>query len=618
MRTARPRLARVRPSHPTRRRRLAATVVGATLGAVLALAGVPRTAVADDDSPADEPEAESAEARRERIETLLDRVHWTARSREQTTAALTAMGGEGTVAALVERLAEVTGALRGIERETWLGAAEPTPDEARAGEERIDGLAEAVDRLLEAGARRALGSEDRALLDRAARRLVARAGGKIGPRSLIGRRQGRVDALPEARVCADVLSAIGARGDAVDALARYVLAESDWTRAVPAGRALIMLGGQVAHGALLTARDRFGGFRGPFWVRVGGGEIEPAALRPFPVVSPEEELPGSDADARVRRAEEWLFQRNVPEAIAVLDEAIEGTPDHARARFLRGILHRRRGDAAAARKDIERAAALDSTDANAAIVLAELLTEAGAGNEAFASATRAVEAEPYLAMAWMARADVLKRGGRARDALRDLTRAAELEPRWSIPWRERAELRLLAMRDAAGAERDASRAAHIDPRDGSAWIVLGRALEALGDAEHAIYAYDRAVIASPHDANALSHRGAMLVNLGRFDRAARDLEEAIEHGETAAIWNELGRVHVFQKDLARARQAFDRAIGLDARFVWAYRNRAFVRVQSGDRAGAIADLEAFLRLAGPRHPETPKVRADLEALRRGG
>jgi tetratricopeptide (TPR) repeat protein len=78
-------------------------------------------------------------------------------------------------------------------------------------------------------------------------------------------------------------------------------------------------------------------------------------------------------------------------------------------------------------------------------------------------------------------------------------------------------------------------------------------------------------------------------------------------------------VHVtreYKGDLAGAIADYDRAIELDPRLAFAYRNRGNARLKKGDLAGAIADYEAFLKLA-PNHPSAPEARALVAKLRAG-
>jgi tetratricopeptide (TPR) repeat protein len=102
---------------------------------------------------------------------------------------------------------------------------------------------------------------------------------------------------------------------------------------------------------------------------------------------------------------------------------------------------------------------------------------------------------------------------------------------------------------------------------GAAYLDLGRFEEALRD-------FDQALELDPNDAFALKNRGATYLNLGRFEEALRDLDQALQvdpddayalRGRGATYLN-LGRNEEARRDL-------DQALQLDPNDAWALEQR---------------------------------------------
>ncbi len=99
--------------------------------------------------------------------------------------------------------------------------------------------------------------------------------------------------------------------------------------------------------------------------------------------------------------------------------------------------------------------------------------------------------------------------------------------------------------------------------------------------------------------------------LGRLDRAGIFLEEARNrYPSSARIWLDLGAVLGQQGDLAGSQRCLERAIALDPRDPFAYRNLAALQVAGGDMEGAVNSLNRALEL----DPGNQEIRQQLQAL----
>jgi tetratricopeptide (TPR) repeat protein len=67
-----------------------------------------------------------------------------------------------------------------------------------------------------------------------------------------------------------------------------------------------------------------------------------------------------------------------------------------------------------------------------------------------------------------------------------------------------------------------------DVRKGQAFVEQGNLLDARGQFEKAVTAYDSALKIDPHDADAIFNKGQTLVKLGRVPEAMRCFETATQ------------------------------------------------------------------------------------------
>jgi tetratricopeptide (TPR) repeat protein len=236
----------------------------------------------------------------------------------------------------------------------------------------------------------------------------------------------------------------------------------------------------------------------------------------------------------------------------------------------------------------------------------------------------------------------------AMDAFSDDIR---LHPRSAAAWNNRAVARV-RLGDLNGAVRDYNRAIELSPTDGELYFNRGNALVAAGQYREAIVDFDRAVYLVPSDARALFNRGTAYALAGQADAARRDWQAAIQlEGDpyvksamrrsagldtrTAAIMPVAAPVGqpttpatiapppapgmqpgvpqpttpataVFPNVAASQPAASPMAI--DAR---ALTGRAISRELDGDRAGALADLNAAVAL----EPDTARREAIARLIR---
>ncbi|MCO5168717.1 MAG: tetratricopeptide repeat protein [Planctomycetes bacterium] len=374
--------------------------------------------------------------------------------------------------------------------------------------------------------------------------------------------------LDMARLACDALGHIGLPGRAVPALGRYLHAEADPLRAVPAGLALARLPGAEAR-ALLWWSARFHGFNGPYRV-VGLAAAGPAGAEAFA---------GPEPDA----ADDW---------------------------FRRGLARWAFGDPHGGGEDMTRGLDLEPGRADAWADRAVMRSAAGDVEGALADLERALALDPGLVGAWINRGNLHEASGDLEGAIADFTRAIELAPERPYAWEGRAFAR--ARRgDLAGALADHAAAIDRDPRRAASWSGRGLTRAASGDLLGGIEDQTRALALEPRLVEAWARRGLAREQVGEHEAAHADYTRAIELApHLAEAWSTRARARLARGDRAGAVSDLTRALELDPAFAEAWLERGRARLALGERAGARADLERFVELA-PDHRAAPQARALL-------
>ncbi len=221
------------------------------------------------------------------------------------------------------------------------------------------------------------------------------------------------------------LAQLGIQDGAVPALGRYLEVElgikGGQLRAVKAGKALCILGGDEADRLVLRARDGFGE-DGPFWGQVGP-EYRSAGTKLVP------------GKKKARSFHETGLQKAAmgdrKGAIADFTRAIELDPEFVGALTERGRAYSSGGDREKALEDYARALQLDPNNV-------EVLNDRGsvrlAGENlagAIADFNRVIELDPTFTQAWINRGNARKDKGDLDGAIADWEQALKLEPKHS-------------------------------------------------------------------------------------------------------------------------------------------------------------------------------------------
>ena len=305
------------------------------------------------------------------------------------------------------------------------------------------------------------------------------------------------------------------------------------------------------------------------------------------------------------------------EALALVTEALELDPGSVEALTERGNLRMRAGDLQGAIADLDSAIAGGALDVRTWIQRADAHLRSGHLALAEQDATRALAIDPQRPRPWLLRGQARMHQGDKRAAFDDLCRAIELNPTNALAPGLRARLRI-DRGEFQEAIRDATVALNLDPQLAAAWEARAAARAFLeGDPALVLADADRAIsLSSEGMAMAWWARGEARLRRGETAGAIEDLSQAVVPGSGFVLpLMTRASAHLRAGHLEQAIEDATAALEVAPRVVLGcHLIRAQARAQTGDRQGAIADLERFLELA-PDSASAPDARRRLEALR---
>jgi tetratricopeptide (TPR) repeat protein/predicted Ser/Thr protein kinase len=160
----------------------------------------------------------------------------------------------------------------------------------------------------------------------------------------------------------------------------------------------------------------------------------------------------------------------------------------------------------------------------------------------------------------------------------------------------------------------ATRALELRPGHLLALNLRGIAYFQMGDFDQAVANYDKAIRINPAFFQAYTNRGLVRYTLGDMDGALADYNEAIRlrPDRTSAFLNR-GNVRMARGDTEGAMADFDRSISMFPRSADGYYNRANLRRDLGDHDGALRDYNEAIRL-NPDYADAYTNRGNLHVL----
>lgn len=536
--------------------------------------------------------------------------------------ALFQLGGwkdETTVALLASTLDGVTRTLHEARRSVYADAAVPTELEAKSGQQKLEGVLEALARA-DAGA---VTSADAALLERVEDRAVARAlrdvpadvrKGTLRTIQIAARVQGErlgSEGAARARLACEALGLVGIRERAVPALVRYLLAECDESRAAHAGSALVRLGGEDALRAVHLMHKRYGNLAGDFWREVGRS----MALAPDTERAPSTEAVSVRAASPVESGLTKEAKGDFDGAVAEYARAIALDPKSAEPLLRRGLALNKKREFDAAKADFDRALAIDPKSAGAYNGRGVARSSLGDLRGGIADCTSAIAIDPDEAAHWSERGVLRWKAKEREGAIADLSKAIELDPKRGPYLSNRGTMRVMLGQLELGI-KDLTRATEVEPRDGKAWATLAMAYFQKRDWDPTIASATRGIEVDDKQFLAYLARSQALIEKGDLDRAAADAERAVAlsgPGEDRGLLVR-ARIRTSRSDWKGAIADASKAIELKPRRGEAFKERATARCYSGDLEGALADANKAVEYI-PQDPSAWDLRGGIRARR---
>ena len=307
------------------------------------------------------------------------------------------------------------------------------------------------------------------------------------------------------RFLCETLAELGIPDDAVTSLGRYLETEislprskRDQLRAVPAGKALCLLGGEEAERLLSDARERLGD-KGPFW-----RQVQPT----YSLTGVDPGIRAMTPDGFLGRGVLLLEKGDIAGAIADYDRAIALNPNFVRAWCARAHARKLNDDLDGAILDLNRAIEIDPNDKNTFYRRGHARKDVGDLHGAVTDFSRAIEIDPNYGMAWNSRGVRRTKLREFDSAIGDFNRALEIKPDWAIVLNNRGNAKN-KKGDIAGAIADYSRSIEVKPNRPAAWLNRGNAKEKIDDIDGAITDWERFLQLAPMSSGVASLRNRL-------------------------------------------------------------------------------------------------------------
>ena len=215
------------------------------------------------------------------------------------------------------------------------------------------------------------------------------------------------------------------------------------------------------------------------------------------------------------------------------DDALSRAPDHARSRYLLGLIALQSGEFANGITQLERSLQSSPDQPHAYANLGAAYNQLDQSNDALRCCQRALELMPGLFAALFHRGVALRRLGRSRDAVASFEEALKVAPRdlLTLNWLGKSLCDLALYTPALGVLQ---RAVAISPDDAASWLNIGIARLQAGYHAAALEALDHSLQTAPRQPAAHYNRGLALLALGQAEPAYAAFTAALQLGSPGA------------------------------------------------------------------------------------
>jgi len=220
----------------------------------------------------------------------------------------------------------------------------------------------------------------------------------------------------------------------------------------------------------------------------------------------------------------------------------------------------------------------------------------GRYNDAIEAFDKAIKLNPNSAAAWNNKGNALKLQNRHDEAIMAFDKSVELNPKFADAWHNKG----MALYDQHKYDKaivDYDRALEIKPKLAKAWYNKGLALCNQGKYHEAIWAYDKAIKNDSKNIDALYNKSITLRSLGQIKEADATLDLAKRE------LNCKGADLANREKHFEAIEAFDKAIGIDPKFLCAWVNKGITLSKIGRFGEAIEAINHAIEI----NPESSRA-----------
>ena len=316
---------------------------------------------------------------------------------------------------------------------------------------------------------------------------------------------------------------------------------------------------------------------------------------------------------------------NVERAVRLLEAAATKDPKFAEAHAALAEAYLKRYTtthdlawAIKARDSVTEALRLAPDDAKVRYSLAVVARATGRTDEAIDELRRAIAIQPASPEVHDLLGQLLASRGRVDEGIAEIRKAIALHPNYWSHYHELALVQLNAGRYAE-ALLTAQRETELQPDNSRGFQLLGTIYHAMGDKEHAISNYQRAISIGP-SARSYTNLGAMYYAEGRYPDAASAFEAAARMEPTPAKFRNLGDTYARLGQGREARRAYARAVDMSLDALKNNPRDAAAMAALGVYQAKVSDCRAAARSAAAAssiNPDAPEIlyrHAVVEAL----
>lgn len=289
-----------------------------------------------------------------------------------------------------------------------------------------------------------------------------------------------------------------------------------------------------------------------------------------------EEMQYQDLVVQVAKA---IEEKRVDEAFALLENAINESPENGMLHYMKGCAHREKGDVENAIEAFQRSAnfAQAANDPKAALALynlANIYKDIGDYANAMVTYQSTLEVDPTMNDAWVNLGYLLAETENHETAIDCYDASIHMDPDDAVTWNNRGNSLRALLRFDEAAESYQS-ALKLEENDFVAILGLGICQVELGQTD-GLKLVEQAY-ATSKEPIALFELATLLVKLERHEEARECYGELVKKEfHEAPMWNNYGECLAQLNQIDEAINCFDKAIELDSNFESSYFGKARV------------------------------------------